>query len=74
MKEEAKRDQGLALKALESEDSDMDFEKIAIVTQSLRNSSRRLKAISRKDVPRSHETMIMISFQDASDVKNLITL
>ena len=33
VKEEAKRDRGLALKALESDDSDLDIEEIAMVTR-----------------------------------------
>ena len=74
MKEEKRKDRDLTLKALESDDLDLDIEEIALVTQRLKNSSRRPEGTLRKEVLASHRTVIMISIRGALDVENTITL
>ena len=43
MKEETKRDRGLALKALEEDDSDLDEEEMAMFTWKLKKSFKKAK-------------------------------
>ena len=48
VKEEAKRDRGLALKALESDDSNLDFEEIAMMTQKFKKFSKKAEGNIKK--------------------------
>jgi len=52
VKEEEKRDRGLALKALESEDSDLDFEEIAMVTQKFKKFFNKAEGNIKKGITR----------------------
>jgi len=48
VKEEAKRDRGLALKALESDDSNLDFEKIAMVIRKFKKFFKKAEGNIKK--------------------------
>ena len=49
MKDKAKRDRGLTLKALESDDSDLNFEEIAMVTRKFKKFFKKAEGNIKKE-------------------------
>jgi len=73
VKEEIRKDKGLTLKAIESNDSDLDEEEMAMISRKHKKFFKRLEGSSRRGVPASQGAVIMISSLVASNVQNRIT-
>jgi len=74
LKEETKRDRGLALKALEDDGSDFNDEEMAMITQSFKKFFKKAKENSKNkntSKPRSNKRE---QFTGASNVVNVTTL
>jgi len=67
-KDETKRDRGLALKALEEDESDLDEEEIALVTRKFKRIFKKAKENNKR------KTVIGNSSQDVSNVVSMTTL
>ena len=73
VKEEIRKDKGLTLKAIESNDSDLDEEEMDMISRKHKKFFKRLEGSSRRGVPASQGAVIMISSLVASNVQNRIT-
>ena len=57
LKEETKRDRGLALKALEEDGSDLDEEELAMINRRFKKFFKKVKENSKKTVSYTHLTL-----------------
>ena len=74
VKEETKRDRGLALKALEDDYSDLDDEEMAMITEKLKKFFKKARENSKKKSISKPRNSNFISSLVALSVESVITL
>ena len=74
MKEEVKKDQGLALKTRESDSSDFDEEAMAMIARKFKKFFKEPKVNTRMAIPARRRTAIEIRSQDPLSVEGKIML